>query len=117
MTAEGTLVLTDEGWLRLAVDSEIGKYLRHLYYLSVNRTGRLHSPMRGSHVTVADPDSPHWGAALARLGSTFPFTITLDPRTNGNAIWLPVICQELQPFQGAKPLHYCAGYLTQEKTK
>ncbi len=118
MRACGPLVRTPEGWYRVEAPAGLGPYLRHLYFLWTHRTVRLHAPMRGCHVTVAEPGG---GSAPleALLGREFEFAVLLDEvGTNGNAVWVAVECPELEPLRATKsPLHLGVGYLTQERTR
>lgn len=112
----GPLIRTPEGWYRVQAPSGLGPYLRHLYFLWTHRTARLHAPMRGCHVTVAEPGlRPELDEKEDGL---FSFTLSLaEPATNGNAVWLPVDCPELEPYRATKsPLHMAVGYVTQERT-
>lgn len=66
--------------------------------------------MRGCHITVAEPGlRPELGE---REGELFAFTLKLaEPASNGNAVWLPVDCHELEPFRATKSaFHLAIGY-------
>lgn len=118
MRVGGVLTRTDEGWWRLTPPAGLGPYLRHLFRLWTHRVRHLHAPMRGDHVTVAEP-----GAAPAPLeallGRQFEFDVLLGEwGTNGNAVWVGVACDALEPFRATRsPLHLGVGYLTQERTR
>jgi hypothetical protein len=109
LTAEGRLEVCG-GWARLVPPEGLGKYLRHLFHLWTHRVHKLQAPSRGAHITVAEPGRASPGL-LALVGREFEFTLGLDPRTNGNAWWLPCGCEALEPHRATPTdFHLCLGY-------
>ena len=76
------------------------------------------------HITIISPyeacDISKFGY---RSGETLMFEILMEPRTNGNAVWYPVVSQDLDdlrtyfdlPNPKPVPLHLCIGYLRDGK--
>lgn len=112
------LELTPGGWVRLRAPNGLGAYLRHLLYLFTNKTIRLHAPMRGLHISVAEPNRAT-KELLALLGNTYPVLLDMTTVwTNGNAVFVESDVTDLLPHKRtASDFHLCFGYFTQEATK
>ena len=114
----GVLTRTEEGWYRLTPPAGLGPYLRHLFRLWTHRVHHPHAPMRGDHITVAEPGAAD--AALEPLvGREFEFEVALgDWGTNGNAVWVKVECEAMAALRASRhDLHLAVCYLTQERTQ
>lgn len=99
-----------DGWLHLIPPEGLGRYLRKLYWLHTRRVVKLHRPMRGDHISVAEPGTAH-PELLRKVGWHFYFSLELEPETNGNAIWVPAESADLEPYRTTRsPLHLCLGY-------
>lgn len=118
ITSYGSIKLYNR-WGFLQCSHELGKYLRKLRYNLTNKCQKLQRPSNDEHITII---SPHDNIDLIpyndRNGDLIKFTVDLDPRTNGNAVWLPVysigigkfrLSLGLDEFPGV-PLHFCVGY-------
>ena len=88
----------------LIIDHEVGRYYRQLFLRQFGI--KLQRPWRGEHITL--PIRPP-------EGSRYVFELDNKLWTNGNAIWLDVICPELEgPFEDSRPIHFCIGYLNND---
>lgn len=107
--------------LVLETQSDLGKYLRNLFWMATYKTTKLGAPERGNHITLVShyensQDLSHMN------GIPLFFYISLDPYTNGNAYWLPVSCPQAETIrdclglgQPDKPFHFGVGYLRMGK--
>lgn len=124
----GTVRYKSNWWIWLDVDYELGRYLRHLYLLARRKCCKLGRPSQQEHITVVSSHEKNglfeqlW---MKHEGREIEFWIDLDkPKTNGNAIWHPIISPDLENLRielgltaNRNPdLHFCCGYLYQGKT-
>ena len=65
--------------------------------------------MRKEHITLSDNYEQDIQEQVIN------FEIFLEPRTNGNAVWLPVKLQDGFYFNNKNPLHFCVGYHRAER--
>jgi hypothetical protein len=101
ISSVGTLRYSPQGlgnaskwWLVIDCDPEIGKYYRHLYYLSNFKTQKIQRPAWEAHITVVrdelPPNENNWGKLN---GSKIEFYYSPLPEGDGLFLWLPVRCE------------------------
>lgn len=120
----GPLIIKDDGYAYIKVDSELTRYLRKLYFYATFGTSKLSPPSRGSHITVV---SPHDGIKVPDIeqGRAMSYALLHKPSFNGNAWAFPIISEEISEFRltlglprdKLVPLHLCIGYERSGKTK
>lgn len=102
--------------LFIAVDYEIGRYFRKLYYYYTYKTIKLGSPSRGEHITIIPDFWVDKGQIAGYIGKEVEFCLLPMVKTNGNAIWFEVECDEAEKIRekfdfNYHKLHFCIGYL------
>lgn len=122
----GHICYRDDWHIYLNCDHELGKYLRKLYSLARRNVEKLGRPSRNEHITVVSNYEKNENFELLWRkyeGDKVNFILILEPQTNGNAFWFPVISQQLNnlrielglPEIKNPRLHFCCGYLYQGK--
>ena len=108
---------SENWWLVLDCDKEIGMYYRKLHFFSCYE--KLSSPAWDSHITVVRNEQPphkqHWHKYD---GKRVEFEYQHFTHTNGAYWWLDVNCQELLdirvelglPMNPEFPLHLSVGH-------
>ena len=116
ISSEGSLNFRDSS-LVIECESDLGKYLRNLFWLASYKTKRLGAPERGNHVTIVSKSESKPFLSILN-GERVEFSILLDPYTNGNAYWLPVCCSLAKTIRSSLglpppviPFHFGVGYL------
>lgn len=115
----------------LKVGLDFGRYFRKLFDLERYGVQSLQPPSNGYHITIASPYDDHKDTTsiVYRLPESlkvkgyFDFSIIMEPYTNGNAFWYPVVSKDIELFRSYNKikvlpdvaLHYCVGYLEQGK--
>lgn len=108
-------------WLILDCDRELGRYYRHLYYLSNHKCHQLMRPACAEHVTVIRNEEP--ADQFKHLWEKYDnqeveFLLRLEAETDGRYVWLPVECSfvlEIRAELGLSrepeiPLHLSIGH-------
>lgn len=122
----GQLSYSDDWWLTCEISRETGRYYRRLFEMYRWGVEKALPPSNGYHITIISPhelgmfDTSLWGY---KSGDTIQFDILLEPQTNSNALWFPVVSKDIDdlrlkfgmPIERAIPLHFCVGYLRQGK--
>lgn len=104
--------------LFIAVDYEIGRYFRKLYYYYTYKTIKLGSPSRGEHITIIPDFWVDKEQIAGYIGKVVEFYLLPMTKTNGNAIWVEVECDEAEKIRekfdfNYHKLHFCIGYLNE----
>ncbi len=94
---------------------DLNDYLRKLYTLYNFKCRKLLPPMNGSHITVNYSEKEHLKIEKEEI---IEFEVIIDPQTNGNAWWYPIISKDLEAIRlnlgfAKTPeidFHYCIGY-------
>lgn len=121
INSTGTIRYRSNWWIWLECDYELGRYLRRLFFAQRFKVEKLGKPSWDEHITVVSsheylPTFPSlWGK---HEGRECEFTVVLEPKTNGNAWWMPVKSVELEGLRielGLEPerhipLHFAVGY-------
>ena len=107
-------------WLILECDREIGRYLRHLYTVSVHHTRQLQEPLWGTHVSVVrDEEPPHLEFWEEVAGDEVVLHYEPEIRIANGFAFAPVRCEPALdyrerlglPRQPEYPLHLTIGNL------
>lgn len=101
--------------VHVVIADDLGKYLRQLFLLANHRCQKLLPPANGYHITVNDSRDDH---LILSREYEISLTILLEPNTNGNAWWYPVVSTDLEQVRlngglsrnPAIDFHYCIGY-------
>jgi hypothetical protein len=87
---------SDKWWFVVDCDPEIGKYYRHLFWLSTHKTYRPWRPAWREHITVIRNEEPPDPSSWEKYaGQTIEFWYNVLPETNGSYWWLNVQCEKL----------------------
>lgn len=109
---------TTDGWMILACEPDVGRYLRQLYALDAHRIRSLADPLWGPHVSIVQedrpPDAPLWRALE---GQPMTFEYHHPPQAFGPYVFYPVTCAEALDYREALglprepqwPLHLTIG--------
>lgn len=127
LKSSGSIVYRHNWWVWIQCDPQLGKYLRKLYRLARRNVDKLGQPSQGEHITVVSREEKNDN--FERLwkrheGKSVEFELILNPQTNGNAFWFPVMSKDVENFRielglQAKripEIHFCCGYLRQGKS-
>lgn len=122
MISSTGIVKLHSRWGFLHCDYNLGKYLRRLYYNYFYKCRKLERPSNNEHITIVSPWDDVSLINLHRWNNIkLNFSIHMKPNDNGNALWLPVVSEDIEEFRenvlGVQknpgiPLHFCVGYLT-----
>lgn len=109
-------------WITVECDKELGKYLRHLYYLYNYKTEKLIRSAWAEHISVVrneEPPTDHYKSFWEKYARAEIWVrIYMRPETNGEYWWLPAyseaalnIRQELGLSREPEiPLHMTFGH-------
>ena len=106
--------VSENWWLVVDCDPEIGRYYRHLFWLSTHKTYRPWRPKWREHISVCRNETPQNRSIWeAHAGKKVIFFYEPIPKTNGTYWWLDVQCELLLdireelglPRQPEYPLH------------
>lgn len=105
-------------WLIIDGDPELGRYLRHQFWLAHRRVRSLQSPLWGTHVSVIRGEAPVDAARWGREdGQRVTFEIDPVPQETRGYVWYPVRCDAVLdlrerlglPREPVPPLHLTIG--------
>ncbi len=113
-----------EWWLVIDADPELGRLLRHLYFLGCHRVSKANPPLWGAHISVIRGEEPPEKAAWKRYDGQ-PIEFDYDPtvRETEGYLWVPVTCDialshrlELGlPREPVPAMHLTIGNLKHER--
>jgi len=110
---------SENWWLILDCDRELGRYYRHLYCLSTYRCHQLMRPAWADHITVIRNEQPPNKALWEKYENReVEFSFHAVAESDGRYIWLPVECSfvlEIRAELGLArepeiPLHLSIGH-------